>query len=137
MNHPAVKAKVAEWQNELRIMTNNKIVLLLAFESLEYSGSFDQLVNIICSVTGVPFEIVKHRDRHSRITLTRQLIIYYSYDLLKLTFKDIGNRLGGRDHTSIIHSRDRVKDLLESGDQLVCTWAEKINQRITELKEQN
>jgi chromosomal replication initiator protein len=45
--------------------------------------------------------ISNRRDRH--LVLARQFVMYWGYRLTPLSLPQIGRRIGGRDHTTILH----------------------------------
>jgi len=56
------------------------------------------------------------RDR--AIAVPRQILMYLLRTDLKLSLVDIGNFLGGRDHTTIMHGVDKITKLLSESEDL-------------------
>ncbi|MGB9673112.1 MAG: helix-turn-helix domain-containing protein, partial [Anaerolineales bacterium] len=50
--------------------------------------------------------------------LPRQIAMYLLHKDANLSLPQIGEVLGGRDHTTILHGCDKIKDLLERDDRL-------------------
>lgn len=132
LNSPSVKNKLAEWQKELRDMTDNDTVLIVSFHPPTLDLTLNDLIEIICEETGVPADKVKVKGRETEVVATRHLIAYYGATFTNLSLKSIGKQLGGRDHSTIIHSRDRVRGLLETSDYETCRWVNRINKRLAE-----
>jgi len=44
--------------------------------------------------------------------------MYLLYSELKLTYLEIGNLLGGRDHTTIMHGVDKISKLVDNKDKV-------------------
>lgn len=63
-----------------------------------------------------------HRSRKKDVVKPRQIAMYLMREELKSSFPSIGDRFGGRDHTTAIHSCEKVgKDLLinpELGEEI-------------------
>jgi len=57
---------------------------------------------------------MKSRSRRSEVAFPRQLAMYLSSVLTELSTTDIGRAFGGRDHTTVIHARDKIKRMLET-----------------------
>lgn len=76
----------------------------------------------IAKVTGQFFKIpivdLKSKSRNKKIARARHISIYLSRKLLKTTQQDIGKFYGGRDHTSIIHAVNKIKDQLKTDTSL-------------------
>ena len=73
--------------------------------------NIDNLIQIICFQKGVNKNDVLSNTRLREIVESRQLIAYFLYmKFEKKSLKKIGDQLG-KDHTTIIHSIERVKIL--------------------------
>ena len=85
---------------------------------------------IIKSVSGF-FEITeKDMSDHSRrkeLVEPRQIAMYLLKDILGMSYSDIGNKLGKRDHSTVIHACEKISKKMNS-DQ-------KLNQKIILLRE--
>lgn len=63
------------------------------------------------------------------IVNARQIVVYLIYNLLSVPLETIGNFLGGRDHTTIIYSRDKVTKLVET-DLKYANYVKDLNELI-------
>jgi len=61
---------------------------------------------------------IKGKRRLKSIVLPRQITMYLLKKELKIPYKEIGNLLGGRDHTTIIHGEEKITKLLPKLEQL-------------------
>ena len=50
--------------------------------------------------------------------MARQIAMYLLKNKLKLTYVEIGNALGGRDHTTVMYGVDKIEKLLSSKTEL-------------------
>jgi chromosomal replication initiator protein len=57
---------------------------------------------------GVTVEMLKSKTRTKQITVPRQIAMFLGRELLGLQLVEIGNAFGGRDHSTVIHSLERV-----------------------------
>jgi chromosomal replication initiator protein len=57
---------------------------------------------------GVTVEMLKSKTRTKQITIPRQIAMFLGRELLGLQLVEIGSAFGGRDHSTVIHSLDRV-----------------------------
>lgn len=63
---------------------------------------------------GLPeYEMTSHR-RSRRIARPRQIAMALAYELTPLSLPAIGRHFGNRDHSTVIHARRIVADLLEN-----------------------
>jgi chromosomal replication initiator protein len=61
---------------------------------------------------GVTVEMLKSKTRTKQITTPRQIAMFLARELLGLQLVEIGNAFGGRDHSTVIHSLERVTSMM-------------------------
>lgn len=71
----------------------------------------DIVIESVCSYFGVTIEFLQQRTRERPVVYKRQLLMYFLVSLTTETYKEIGDMFG-MDHSSVIHSKDKVKDWL-------------------------
>mgnify|MGYP000119327355 CR=1 FL=1 len=66
---------------------------------------------------GVTVEGLQSKTRTKNLTVPRQVAMYLAREVLGLQLVEIGQAFGGRDHSTVIHSLERVVDMMkDSGD---------------------
>lgn len=77
--------------------------------------------NIISAITSY-YRISKNdlvgKSKKKEIVIPRQICCYLMCELLSLPLVSIGKELGGRDHTTIIHARDKVEEMCRINDKI-------------------
>ncbi len=61
---------------------------------------------------GLTLQDLKTKRRNKQIVLPRQIAMYLSRELTELSLPEIGEFFGGRDHTTVLHSYNKIKDEL-------------------------
>jgi hypothetical protein len=61
------------------------------------------------------------KSRKHSFVLPRQIAIYLCSQLTVRSLPDIARRFGGRDHTTAIHSRDKIEDLIATDPAMART----------------
>ena len=56
---------------------------------------------------------LKGQNRSSSIALPRQLAMYLACGMTELSLKEIGKAFGGRDHTTVLHAREKIKKMVD------------------------
>ena len=56
--------------------------------------------------------------RTKAIALPRQVAMYLSRELTSASLIDLGRQFGGRDHTTVLHSFDKIRSLIETDHEL-------------------
>jgi chromosomal replication initiation ATPase DnaA len=73
-----------------------------------------QIILDVCEVES--WERLISKDRKRELVIGRQLYCYYAKQILGSSLKTIGKAVGGRDHTTAIHSIQTIKDLVWQKD---------------------
>jgi chromosomal replication initiator protein len=77
------------------------------------SKSPSYLINQVASYYKVDPKNIIGKSRKSDLVKARQVAIYLLRKKSKLSFPAIGKEVGGRDHTTIMHAYNKIKDLLK------------------------
>jgi len=62
---------------------------------------------------------IYHKTRRKEVVRPRQLIMYILREDFNISYPSIGEKLGGRDHTTVIHSCEKIKDELKTNNLLI------------------
>ncbi|HEY9086901.1 MAG TPA: chromosomal replication initiator protein DnaA [Anaerolineaceae bacterium] len=76
------------------------------------------VVTAVANVFGVSVEQLLGRDRSREIALPRQVAMYLMREMANVSLPQIGESLGGRDHTTVMYACDKVADMIERDDRL-------------------
>jgi chromosomal replication initiator protein len=63
---------------------------------------------------GISLQDLKLKRRNKNIVLPRQIAMFLSRELTDLSFPEIGNYFGGKDHTTVLHSYNKIKGEINS-----------------------
>lgn len=81
--------------------------------SLKGDSSVDILMSIVAQETQVPIDLIRGENRLKyMVTDARHLFCKLAKEELKMSLKDIGLYLSGRDHSTIHHSLKAADDLI-------------------------
>jgi chromosomal replication initiator protein len=61
---------------------------------------------------GVTTEGLRSKTRTKNLTVPRQVAMYLMRELLGMQLVEIGSAFGGRDHSTVIHSLERVGEMM-------------------------
>ncbi|MEG1509152.1 MAG: chromosomal replication initiator protein DnaA [Clostridia bacterium] len=76
--------------------------------------TIDSIVNSVCSYYGISKDDIVGKKKTKQIVEPRQIAMYLISDMLSMPLVNIGDYFGGRDHTTIIHARDKVSNNLKT-----------------------
>lgn len=72
----------------------------------------DDVITAVCRFYNIKPTLLKGPKRDAPIVRARQVTMYLLKNELELTFMEIGNLLGGRDHTTIMHGVEKIEHLI-------------------------
>ena len=87
-----------------------------------------RVVDVVASVFGITPEKLLGRDRTREAALPRQVVMYLLRQEANVSLPQIGQVLGGRDHTTVIYACEKVADLMEKDERL--------RRQITQIRDQ-
>ncbi len=90
------------------------------------------VVDIVADYYGLNPTIIYEKTRKKEVVKPRQIIMYLLREDAGISYPTIGEQMGGRDHTTVIHSCDRVKNMLED-DHVLQQEVEQIRTIIRDL----
>ena len=61
---------------------------------------------------------IYEKTRRKEVVKPRQIIMYILREDLQISYPAIGKKMGGRDHTTVIHSCEKIKGELKKGGDL-------------------
>lgn len=73
----------------------------------------DDVIRGICTFYNIKPTQLKGPKRDASLVKARQITMYLLKKELNLTFAEIGNLLGGRDHTTVMHGVEKVETLVD------------------------
>jgi chromosomal replication initiator protein len=76
--------------------------------------TIDTIQKMVCDYFEVPYDKLLQKTRKREIVQARQITMYLAKAFTKNSLKTIGEHFGGRDHTTVIHSCQTVKDLMDT-----------------------
>ncbi len=76
------------------------------------------VVNVVASAFGITPEKLLGRDRTRAVALPRQVVMYLLRQEANVSLPQIGEAMGGRDHTTVMYACEKVADMIERDDHL-------------------
>ena len=108
----------------------NQLKDLITANSIE-NISIDIIQKVIADNYQVSVSDLKSKKRDKKFVIPRQIAIYIAREITEISFMELGNEFGGKDHTTMMHAYEKVKDLIKIDPSL----NNKIQLYIREIKE--
>ncbi len=77
-----------------------------------------QVVNAVANAFGISQKQLLSKDRSHSVVLPRQVAMYLMREEAKATLPEIGESLGGKDHTTVMYACGKVAEMIEQDDIL-------------------
>jgi chromosomal replication initiator protein len=78
----------------------------------------EEVVRKVAETFGVTLDHLLSRDRSRQVALPRQIAMYLLREESNISLPQIGESLGGRDHTTVMYACEKIADLMERDDRL-------------------
>jgi chromosomal replication initiator protein len=76
------------------------------------------VVKIVADFYNIEENTIYDKTRRKEIVQARQMIMYILREEFSVSYPLIGQKLGGKDHTTVIHSYEKVKNDLKTNSVL-------------------
>lgn len=86
----------------------------------------DAIIDAVCKYFDITRQDIIGKKKSKDVVEPRMIAIYLISEILEMPLVSIGKIFGGRDHTTIMHSRDKISDEIKT--------SHKINSFISEIK---
>ncbi len=77
------------------------------------------IVKIVSDFYNVEEDSIYEKTRRKEVIKPRQVIMYLLREDFNISYPAIGQKLGGRDHTTVIHSCEKIKVDIKEDQSLV------------------
>jgi chromosomal replication initiator protein len=83
------------------------------------SVSHEEVIRAVSTYFGIEPESIADKTRRKEVVLPRQLTMYILRNDFGISYPTIGDKMGGRDHTTVIHSCEKIKGELKTDHHLL------------------
>lgn len=81
-------------------------------------NKMDLLKNIVCEFYNISMDDLLGKKRNSEIALPRQIAMYIARNFINESFPKIGSEFGGKDHTTVMHSVNKIENNIKKDENL-------------------
>jgi len=80
--------------------------------------TIDEIIKVVAKHFNFKVGDIRSRKKNKNLVLSRQIAMYLSRKLTNNSFPDIGEKIGGRDHSTVIYSNNKIKNLMEKDSKI-------------------
>lgn len=78
----------------------------------------EAIIKVVCNYFDIKISDIKSNKKLKEFVGPRQIAMYLIRHYTNLSFNEIGNKFGGKDHSSIVYAVNKVKKLLKNNSEL-------------------
>ncbi|MDR1127303.1 MAG: chromosomal replication initiator protein DnaA [Treponema sp.] len=83
--------------------------------------SIDVIIKVIAEYHQLSSSDLKGKKRSQKIVTPRQIAMFISHEITEFSTTEIGQNFGGRDHTTVMHSCNKIKEKMQADPKLDTT----------------
>jgi chromosomal replication initiator protein len=83
-------------------------------EKVQKPVNMNEILNAVCNYYSIRSADIKGKKRTKEMVIPRQVAMYLIKDLTGTPYMTIGDFLGGRDHTTVMHGVERIETDIQS-----------------------
>ncbi len=83
-----------------------------------------EVVKTVSGFYNIDEDLIYEKTRRKEVVMARQMIMFILREDFNISYPVIGAELGGKDHTTIIHSYKKIKQELEKNPQMLQEYEE-------------
>ena len=81
----------------------------------------DRIIDCVCKYFSISKDDLVGKKKNKEIVEPRQICMYLICEMLDLPLVSVGQIFGGRDHTTVIHAREKISDLIKENNRIRVT----------------
>ncbi|MBQ3023967.1 MAG: chromosomal replication initiator protein DnaA [Spirochaetaceae bacterium] len=128
-----IKAFAELMEQEITLETAQHLLRDSFSDPKQGNISIEIIQKVVADKYGISVSDLKGKKRNKNVVIPRQFAMFIARELTEYSTTDIGTEFGGRDHTTVMHSCQKVDELLIS-DPTVHTTIEMLKRAIKDYK---
>lgn len=124
----AVKAELLKKSIDLEFC--NEALGTVAPQLPEKQASVEDIQRATCDYFNIRLADLKSHRRHRAVSFPRMVAMYVCRQRLKLSYPDLGDRFGGKDHTTVMSAVKKIGGLIDKDDTDVRTAVAAIERKV-------
>jgi chromosomal replication initiator protein len=112
----AVKAELLGLPMDLELA---KETMRAVLPNQDTETSVEDIQRIACGYFGIRLADLKSRRRHRAVSFPRMIAMYICRQRLGTSYPELGERFGGKDHTTVMSAVRKISGLVEDQDERV------------------
>jgi chromosomal replication initiator protein len=103
---------------EIDINLTKEVLRKVLKQNEKEDVTVDEIVKTVAGTLSVKISDIKSQKKNKNIVLARQIAMYLSRKMTSSSFPDIGEKIGNRDHSTVIYANNKINHALEKDTTL-------------------
>lgn len=103
---------------EINLTMAQDVLKDIIYPNAEHIVTPKMIANIVCEHYGVKLSNVASRKKNAECVIPRQVIMYMCREYTDATLDSIARLLNKKDHSTVMHGVDKVKEEMENNEEL-------------------
>ncbi len=80
--------------------------------------TIEEVIKTVAAKLGIKITDIKSPKKNKNLVLARQISMFLAREMTSASFPDIGAKIGGRDHSTVIYAHNKMKRVMETDKTL-------------------
>jgi len=80
--------------------------------------TIEEIVKTVGAKFNIKISEIKSQKKNKNLVLARQVSMFLAREMTSSSFPDIGNKIGNRDHSTVIYAHNKIRNLLDTNKTL-------------------
>ncbi|HDQ04479.1 MAG TPA: chromosomal replication initiator protein DnaA [Deltaproteobacteria bacterium] len=103
---------------EIDLQLVKEVLKNLVRQNNQEDVSVEEIIKVVGGKLNIKISDIKAHNKNKNLVFARQLAMYLARKLTNLSFPDIGHKIGGRDHSTVIYATNKISRKIESDSKL-------------------
>ena len=103
---------------EINLTLAQDVLKDIIYPNAERTVTPKMIADIVCEHYGVKLSMVASRKKNAECVIPRQVIMYMCREYTDATLDSIAHLLNKKDHSTVMHGVDKVRDEMETNEEL-------------------
>ncbi|HPQ43608.1 MAG TPA: chromosomal replication initiator protein DnaA [Syntrophales bacterium] len=103
---------------EITIDTVKDVIKNLLKHTVKREITIDEIIKAVAKKFNLKVGDIRSKKKNKNLVMSRQIVMYIARKLTNSSFPDIGEKVGGRDHSTVIYSNNKIRKMIEKDHEI-------------------
>ena len=118
LNRVIITKKLVSGKDTIDISENEIRKILSGTIRAQKKCSWREVIKVVADFYDIEEKEILEKSRRQEVVRPRQVTMYILREELRNSYPFIGRKIGGRDHTTVMHACEKIEDELRANGQI-------------------